>query len=178
MLDAKLDHVAIAVRDLRSAIPLYCDALGARFLFAGERAEQGFRWAQFGLPAGGQIELVTPLDPDGFVGRFLARNGEGVHHLTLKVPDLVVALADLDRRGVPYFGAALDRPDWKEAFIHPRDAHGALIQVAQSAFDDEDVARHHLAPHPDGSHRHLLLEDLLADVPDNAAESGTGPRAT
>src|ERR1041385_1640514 len=88
MLDAKVDHVAIAVRAMRPAMPLYTDALGAQFLFAGERTDQGFLWAQFGFPAGGKIELVTPLTPDGFVARFLERRGEGVHHATLNAPDL------------------------------------------------------------------------------------------
>jgi hypothetical protein len=49
---------------------------------------------------------------------------------------------------------------WREAFIHPKDGHGALIQVAWSSWADEEMARHHLAPHDDGDHRHVTLADL------------------
>jgi methylmalonyl-CoA/ethylmalonyl-CoA epimerase len=160
MLDATIDHVSIAVRDLSRAIPFYVETLGARFLFAGERADQGFRWAQFRFPGGGKIELVTPLTPDGFVGRFLERRGEGVHHVTLKVPDIERAIAHLEGQGVPLFNVSTGRPDWKEAFIHPKDANGTLVQIAQSAISDEEVARHHLQPHEEHDHRHLSLADL------------------
>ena len=170
MLDATVDHVSIAVRDLRAAIPFYAETLGASFLFAGERHDQGFRWAQFRFPGGGKLELVTPGGSDGFVARFLDRRGEGVHHVTLKVPDIERSIAHLGDRGVPLFNVSTERPDWKEAFIHPKDANGTLIQLAQARFSDEDVARHHLEPHDPGSHRHLTLADLLGNPPDKAAE--------
>lgn len=156
-----MDHVAIAVRDMRSSIPFVTDVLGARFLFAGDQPEAAFRWAQFSFSNGGKVELVTPSG-EGFVSRFLERNGEGIHHLTLKVPDIGSALTHLEEAGTPVFGVSIERQGWKEAFIHPRDAHGTLIQVAESPWSDEDTARHHLAPHPDADHRHLLLSDLLA----------------
>lgn len=165
MLDAKVDHVAIAVRDMRAAVPLYTDVLGATFLFAGESGEQGFRWAQFRFPAGGKIELVTPLGPDGFVERFLARRGEGVHHITLKVPDLARAIEHLSERGVPLERVSIEPDDWKEAFIHPRHANGTLIQLAQSALSDDEVARHHLLPHDGEGHRHVSLDDLVRGRP-------------
>jgi methylmalonyl-CoA/ethylmalonyl-CoA epimerase len=171
MLDAKIDHVSIAVRDMRTAIPLYTETLGASFLFAGERHDQGFRWGQFLFPGGGKLELVTPSSSDGFVARFLERRGEGVHHVTLKVPDIERALDHLGEQGVPLFNVSTDRPEWKEAFIHPRDANGTLIQLAQARMSDEDVARHHLEPHEPGSHRHLTLDDLLVKPTDKAAET-------
>lgn len=159
MLDAQLDHVAIAVRDIRAAMRLYCDALGATFLFAGDQHDQGFRFAQFRFPGGGKVELVTPLG-DGFVQRFLDARGEGVHHVTLKTPDIDRALAHLAATGVEPFGVNIDGSQWKEAFIHPRDANGTLIQIAQSAWSDEDMARHHLSDHSDAGHRHIAAGDL------------------
>jgi methylmalonyl-CoA/ethylmalonyl-CoA epimerase len=171
MLDATVDHVSIAVRDLRAAIPFYTNMLGATFLFAGERRDQGFRWAQFRFPGGGKLELVTPGGSDGFVARFLDSRGEGVHHVTLKVPDIELAIAHLESQGVPLFNVSVERPDWKEAFIHPRDANGTLIQLAQARFSDQEVARHHLEPHEPDSHRHLTLADLLQPSPDKAADS-------
>ena len=161
MLDTQIDHVAIAVRSVASAKPLFVDALGATFLFAGDNVRQGFRWAQFRFPHGGKIELVTPIDDDGFVQRFLDKRGEGVHHMTLKVPDIERAIAHLESTGVELINVSIAHPYWKEAFVHPRDAHGVLVQVVQSAFSDEDTAEHHLSDHDGSDHRHLSLAELL-----------------
>ena len=160
MLDAQVDHVAIAVRSVAAARPLFVDSLGGEFLFAGENKAQGFRWAQFRFPHGGKVELVTPIDGEGFVQRFLDRRGEGVHHITFKVPDIVRSIEHLEKQGVPLVNVSTTHPSWKEAFIHPKDAHGVLIQLAQSAFSDEESARHHLTDHETADHRHLRLEDL------------------
>ena len=160
MLDAQVDHVAVAVRSVAAAVPLFVDALGGEFLFAGENKSQGFRWAQFRFPQGGKIELVTPIAGDGFVQRFLDGRGEGVHHVTLKVPDISRAIAHLRERGVELMRVSTEHPSWKEAFIHPKDGHGVLIQIAQSAFSDEESARHHLTDHETTDHRHLRLVDL------------------
>ena len=162
MLDALVDHVAVAVHNIGAAVPLFVDALGGRFLFAGENGAQGFRWAQFRFPQGGKIELVTPIAGDGFVQRFLDRRGEGVHHVTLKVPDIVRSLEHVRERGIEPINVRIDHPSWKEAFIHPRDGHGVLIQLAQSRYSDEEAARHHLSEHDEADHRHLRLEDLRA----------------
>ena len=159
MFDAQLDHVAIAVRDIRASMHIYCDVLGATFLFAGDQDDQAFRFAQFRFPGGGKVELVTPLGP-GFVQRFLDTRGEGVHHVTLKTPDIYAALAHLERTGVTPMNVNVSGEAWKEAFIHPRDAHGTLIQIAQSSWGDEDMARHHLSDHTESGHRHLSVEDL------------------
>ncbi|MGH2795300.1 MAG: VOC family protein [Actinomycetota bacterium] len=161
MLDAQIDHVAVAVHSVASAKPFFVDALGATFLFAGDNVRQGFRWAQFRFPYGGKIELVTPIGGDGFVQRFLDKRGEGVHHLTLKVPDIVAAIAHLESQGIEPVNVSIEHPSWKEAFIHPRDGHGVLVQVVQSAFSDEDTAEHHLRDHGTSDHRHLGLAELL-----------------
>jgi methylmalonyl-CoA/ethylmalonyl-CoA epimerase len=162
MLDAQVDHVAVAVRNIGSALPLFVDALGGEFLFAGENLSQGFRWAQFRFPNGGKFELVTPLSNDGFVQRFLERRGEGVHHVTLKVPDIARSIAHLRGQGVELMRVSTEHPSWKEAFIHPKDANGVLIQIAQSAYSDEESARHHLTDHETADHRHIRLADLTA----------------
>ena len=161
MLDAQIDHVAIAVRSVASAKPFFVDALGASFLFGGDNVRQGFRWAQFRFPHGGKIELVTPIDDDGFVQRFLDKRGEGVHHMTLKVPDSKRAIAHLEATGVELINVSIEHPYWKEAFVHPRDGHGVLVQVVQSAFSDEDTAEHHLSDHEGSDHHHLSLAELL-----------------
>lgn len=162
MIDGTIDHVAIAVRSIPASVPFVANVLGGVFLFAGEDDDQGFRWAQFRYPGGGKIELVTPLGPDGFLARFLDQRGEGVHHVTFKLPDIARAIGHVRAQGIEPVGIALDDPAWKQAFIHPRDGHGVLVQLVESPFSDEDVARHHLADHGRDGHRHLQLQDLLA----------------
>jgi methylmalonyl-CoA/ethylmalonyl-CoA epimerase len=138
---AKLDHVAVAVRDVASAAGLYRDVLGGEFLFGGENPAQGFRFVQYRFPGGGKVELVTPMD-DGFVSRFLARRGEGVHHITLRVHGIEEQVERLRAAEVPLTLVSFDNPHWKEAFIHPSDAHGVLIQLAESPYRDEETAEH------------------------------------
>jgi methylmalonyl-CoA/ethylmalonyl-CoA epimerase len=158
--DAKIDHVAVAVHDVARAIPIYADVLGAAYLFGGDNRRQGFRWAQFAFPNGGKIEFVAPLDPDGFVARFLAARGEGVHHVTLKTGDIGAALDGLRAGGLEPIMVNTDHDDWKEAFVHPRQALGVLVQIAQSRFSDAEVAQHHLSDHSRSDHRHLAFEEL------------------
>ncbi|MHB8513290.1 MAG: VOC family protein [Actinomycetota bacterium] len=159
VLNAKIDHVAIAVHDIRASMSMFCDALGGTFLFAGDQIDQGFRFAQFQFPHGGKIELVTPLGK-GFVQRFLDSRGEGVHHITWKTPDIESSIKHLEGLGVRLINVSTDREQWKEAFIHPKDAHGVLVQIAQSSWEDEEMARHHLSDHSNAGHRHVLHADL------------------
>lgn len=159
MFGAQVDHVAVAVRDIRASQRVFCDVLGAQFLFAGDVPAQGFRFAQFRFLEGGKIELVTPLG-DGFVKAFLDRRGEGVHHVTLKTPDIHQAIGHIEGLGLPLMNVSTDNEMWKEAFIHPRDAHGVLVQIAQSAWSDHEMARHHLSDHTGSDHSHLTVTDL------------------
>src|SRR5919197_2707668 len=162
MIEGLVDHVAVAVHDIRTAMHLFVETLGGSFLFAGDNPGSGLRWAQFRYPHGGKIELVTPLAPDGSLARFIRDRGEGVHHITFKVADIDAAIRSVRANGVPLIGVAIDDRNWKEAFIHPRDAHGVLIQLAWSRLSDEENARHHLEPHGRDGHRHLSLEEVLA----------------
>jgi methylmalonyl-CoA/ethylmalonyl-CoA epimerase len=138
-----LDHVAVALRSIKSALPLYRDALGGEYLMGGD-ANGVWRWVQFRYPGGGKVELLEPLG-EGFLTRFLDRYGEGLHHMTFKTDEIEVAIRDLEERGYELVDIRLDSPDWKEAFLRPSKAHGTLIQIAQSALTDE-VARERLHP--------------------------------
>lgn len=131
----KLDHTAIAVRRVRDALPLYRDLLGGELYTAGDAA-QGFRWVQLVYPGGGKIELLEPLSDDGFLARFLDRYGEGVHHMTFKVRHIEDFVARLKERGFRVVDENFADPLWKEAFVSPRDAHGTIIQVAESTLDE------------------------------------------
>ena len=138
----QFDHVAVAVHSIKSALPLYRDALGGEYLMGGD-ADGSWRWIQLRFP-GGKVELLEPLG-EGFLTRFLERHGEGLHHITFKTEDIRGAVEELERRGYELVDVSIDNPDWKEAFLRPSRAHGTLIQVAQSALPDEQ-AKEHLHP--------------------------------
>jgi methylmalonyl-CoA/ethylmalonyl-CoA epimerase len=138
---ASLDHVAVAVRDLSAAARLFRDVLGGEFLMGSEIEHQSFRFVQYRLPAGGKFELVTPM-AEGFVSRFLERRGEGVHHVTLRVERIEEQIERLRAGGVNLTLVNLSNPHWKEAFIHPSNAQGVLVQLAESAHSEDEAARH------------------------------------
>lgn len=126
----KMDHVAVATWDMSATVRLLTEVLGARFVDAGDEPHNGFRWLQFELP-GGKVEVLEPLNRDGFLYRFLTRRGEGLHHITLYVNDLDGAIPKLTSAGYEAVDVSLAHALWKEAFLHPRDTSGVLIQLAQ-----------------------------------------------
>lgn len=113
-------------------VPLIRDVLGGRFLMGATESAQSFRWAQFQFPAGGVIELMEPIDGSGFVQEFLDHRGEGVHHITLRVRDIAVRTKELEALGYHPVKPNFANPVWKEVFLHPRETHGVLIQLAES----------------------------------------------
>jgi methylmalonyl-CoA epimerase len=143
MPELRLDHVAVALHEIRPAVRLFRDALGGEYLMGGD-APDAWRWVQFRWPGGGKVELLEPKG-DGFLSRFLDRRGEGLHHMTFKTDDIEAAIAQVEAQGYELVDVDVSSPRWKEAFLRPRGAHGTLIQVAQPAVDD-DEARRHLQP--------------------------------
>jgi len=116
------------VRSAEQARSFFETALGARFLFESKRAEEGFRVLNFEL-GDTIIELIEPVGEDSFVQHFIDQRGEGVHHVTFRVPEVAATLAALKASGVRIVGERQWGPDSHEAFISPRSAHGVLIQV-------------------------------------------------
>jgi catechol 2,3-dioxygenase-like lactoylglutathione lyase family enzyme len=111
--------------------------LGAPVIFGG--ANLGFRAMQVD---GGdlRIELLEPfnIEVNDFLERFLQANGEGPHHLTFKTDDIRAEIARAEAAGYNPVGVNLEVPFWQEAFIHPKQAGGTVIQIAQSAFGPLD----------------------------------------
>jgi methylmalonyl-CoA/ethylmalonyl-CoA epimerase len=128
----RFDHVSIATRQIASLVPLFRDVLGARYLMGATETAQGFRWAQFQFPAGGVIELMEPVGAEGFLQDFLAKRGEGLHHVTLRVRDIAARKRELEAQGWHPVQASFGNPVWKEMFLSPRETHGVLIQLAES----------------------------------------------
>jgi len=127
----RIDHIAIAVRDLARAKDFFLNGLGGRELFSAPVPQQKFRWTTIELGTSCFVELVDPLEEDGFVYRFLEKRGEGPHHITVQVDDIQETQRILEERGIPTFGHGEPFPAWKEMYIHPKDAFGTLIQFAE-----------------------------------------------
>lgn len=127
----RIDHISIAVRDLEKAKAFFIGILGGRELFAAPVAAQKFRWTTLELGTSCFIELIDPLEKDGFLHRFLETRGEGLHHITIQVDDIRRLHGILEEKGIPTFGFAEPFPAWKEFYIHPKNAFGTLIQFAQ-----------------------------------------------
>ncbi|HZA14786.1 MAG TPA: methylmalonyl-CoA epimerase [Myxococcaceae bacterium] len=127
-----LDHVAIAVKNLDQAIALYRDALGLELAEVEEVPDQRVRTAIFGHGMG-RVELISPTVSDSGVAKFLEKRGEGLHHICIEVDDIEAAIAELKARGAPMIDET-PKPGAggaKVAFIHPRGAHGVLVELRQ-----------------------------------------------
>ena len=131
-----LDHVALAAPDTSGALRFLTGALGGTVLFGGQGI--GFRPMQVWLGTqegdGMPVELLEPwaVEKNDFLARFVARHGAGPHHLTFKVPDLARALERVHGAGYHPVNIDVSDPEWKEAFLMPREAHGTVVQLAES----------------------------------------------
>ena len=130
---ATLDHVAVAAERWEDAWPRYAGELGGRWISGGETS--GFAAHQLRYDNGAKVEIISPhlVEHNDFLRRFIDRNGVGPHHLTFKVPDIRAAIAESEDAGYRPVNVDLDDPYWKEAFLHPKDAPGVVVQLAQSS---------------------------------------------
>ena len=131
--DIDLDHVAVAVEHQSEAWPRYGGDLPSRWIGGGGTA--GFWSAQVEYANGMKVEVLEPylVEQNDFLRRFLDRNGPGPHHLTFKVKDIRSSLALAEAAGYRPVGVNLANEWWMEAFLHPKDAPGVVVQLAQSS---------------------------------------------
>ena len=152
-----LDHIALATRDVRDALDVLVGELGAVVLFGGQSV--GFRPMQVRVgdaAEGMSIELLEPwaVERNDFLERFVARHGAGPHHLTYKVDDLLAALDRVRTAGYQPVNIDVSDPDWKEAFLHPREAHGTVVQLAESRGNWGTLAEQIERVRKEGAHGH------------------------
>jgi methylmalonyl-CoA epimerase len=135
MLDA-LDHVGIAVESVDDALSHYQEALGMPLVHRESVSEQGVDAALLDV-GDSHVELLGPLGPDTPVGKFLARQGPGLHHVAYRVSDIEAALESLKASGLrlidetPRIGIRNSRV----AFVHPASTGGVLTEIVQPAED-------------------------------------------
>jgi methylmalonyl-CoA/ethylmalonyl-CoA epimerase len=129
----KIEHIALAVADLEAAVAHYADVWGLTVDHRERVEDQGVEEAM--IPVGDTyIQLLAPTGPDTTVGRFVERNGEGLHHIAYEVADLEATLADLKAKGVRLIDEEprLGGRGHMVAFVHPKGNHGLLVELIQS----------------------------------------------
>lgn len=130
----RIDHVGIAVHDLDVAIATYTTTYGMRVTHQEVNEEQGVHEAMLAVGSSGPpIQLVSPLSDDTPVARFLAKRGEGLHHIAYTVDDIAAASGELRRRGMELLYDTYRRGTGgsKVNFIHPKNAGGVLVELVE-----------------------------------------------
>ena len=127
----KIDHIGIVVRDVRQALQVYQAALGLRLREVAEVPDQAVQVAF--LPLGeSNLELVQPTTDDSGIAKYLANRGEGIHHICIEVGDIREVLAQLKGNGVPLIDEEPRQGvHGQVAFVHPKGAHGVLIELVE-----------------------------------------------
>ncbi|MDJ0522744.1 MAG: methylmalonyl-CoA epimerase [Planctomycetota bacterium] len=127
-----VDHIGIAVADLEEGKRLYGEVFGLNLVFEEEVPTEKVQVAAY--DGGGlRLELLCSTDPDGPIGRFVAKRGSGIHHVCYRVDDVASVLAHLKAQGIrtldeePRPGAG----GCQVAFIHPKSAGGVLVEISQ-----------------------------------------------
>lgn len=130
----EIDHIGIAVNDLKKTMSIYRDILGLKFIGSEGIEEQKIIHATF-LAGEVKIELVQSTHPDGPIGKFIEKRGEGIHHIAFRVENIDESLKELNAKGVNLIDekARIGADGAKIAFIHPKDMKGALIELVERA---------------------------------------------
>ena len=126
----RINHVAIVVEDLDAALRFWRDALGLPLSKTEENPGENVDIAF--LPLGeSEIELLQPTDPDSGSGKYLAKKGQGMHHLCGEVDDIQAVIARLVGHGVEMINEAprVREEGTRYAFVHPKSAGGVLVEL-------------------------------------------------
>ena len=132
MQPIEIDHVAIAVEDIEKAVSYYQNSLGAKLVHRERIESDGVEEALL-IVAESYIQLLTPTSESSPVARFLAKRGEGLHHIGWRGPDCAAALEEVKEEGVEVIDQK-PRPGSRGttvAFIHPKSSFGCMIELVQ-----------------------------------------------
>ena len=132
-MDYKVDHIGIAVNDLKISIPLYERLLGEPCYKTEQVSSESVDTAFF-LQNGAKIELLESLDPNGPIAKFIGKKGEGLHHIAFEVPDILAEMERLKKEGFTLLNEApkMGADNKWVCFVHPKDAGGVLIELCQT----------------------------------------------
>ena len=130
---SSIEHIGIAVKSLESAIPYYESMLGIKCYSIEEVLDQKVKTAFFKV-GDTKIELLESTDPEGPIGLFIEKKGQGIHHIAFKVDDVDEALTEAKSNGI----RLIDKKGRKGAeglsigFLNPKSTFGALTELCSS----------------------------------------------
>jgi methylmalonyl-CoA/ethylmalonyl-CoA epimerase len=132
MTASHVEHIGIAVKNLQESIRLYERILGVPCYNVEEIPDQKVRTAFFKI---GQtkIELLESTDPEGSIGKFIEKKGEGVHHITFAVQNLAETLKEIEEKGIKLIDRQPRRgaEGLNIAFLHPKSTCGVLLELCE-----------------------------------------------
>lgn len=128
-----IEHIGIAVNKLEEAIPYYENILGLKCYAIEEVKDQRVRTAFF-MVGSTKIELLEPTDPDGPIGKFIKKRGEGIHHIAYAVKGIENAISELETKGVQMIDKAPRKgaEGLHIAFLHPKSSGGVLTEICEN----------------------------------------------
>ncbi|RME74506.1 MAG: methylmalonyl-CoA epimerase [Chloroflexi bacterium] len=132
-MSVKVNHIAIVVEDIDKALSVYRDAIGLPVEKVVEEPAEAVKVAY--LPTeSGEVELIQPITEDSGVAKFLAKRGEGLHHICLEVDSIEAATRRMAAQGMQVLGEVrVNQRGDRYIFIHPKSAHGVLIELYEAA---------------------------------------------
>jgi methylmalonyl-CoA epimerase len=130
----RIDHIGVAVEDIDAALALYQDSFEMELAHRETVEEQGVEAVLLDV-GDGHVELLAPLGPDTPVGKFMAKNGAGLHHVAYAVDDIDTALERLGAAGIQLIDSKprIGIRESRVAFLHPRSTGGVLTEIVEPA---------------------------------------------
>lgn len=130
----RIDHIGVAVEDIDAALALYRDSFEMELAHRETVESQGVEAVLLDVGEG-HVELLAPLGPDTPVGKFMAKNGEGLHHVAYAVDDIDAALVGIAAAGIRLIDSEprVGIRDSRVAFLHPRSTGGVLTEIVEPA---------------------------------------------
>lgn len=128
----RFDHIGFAVHSIEEARKFWEDQMGATLRSISDHHSGDFKLGIFDLD-GLCVELLEPINPDGFLAKYLEKRGEGIHHITLQTKDLETKAEQLEAQGVRVVDKHYSVEEGGvDAFLSPKSTHGVLIQLGEN----------------------------------------------
>lgn len=132
MPEIKINHIAIVVENIEDSLGFWQDALGLTMGKIQDVPQEGVQVAFLDVGES-HIELVQPTTEDSGIAKYLAKKGQGMHHICLEVDDIALALEQMTNKGIELINeTARERDGRKYAFIHPKSTGGVLVELYET----------------------------------------------
>lgn len=132
-MGTKLNHIAIVVEDIDKALKVYQDAIGLPLQKVNEEEAEAVKVAYMPTETG-EVELVQPTTDDSGIAKYLAKKGEGLHHVCLEVDSIDESIKAMTAQGMEVLGQPrTNKRGDRYVFIHPKSAHGVLVELYEPA---------------------------------------------